>query len=322
MHESEVTSSWNPLVTVVIPTFNRGDTFLPRALEAACNQTYLNLEIVVSDNSSTDNTREVVHRYGDHRIRYHRHAVNIGAANNLEFCIRESRGEYTLVLMDDDLIDADFIECCVNAARLAPEAGIIRTGSRIIDGEGKVTYQALNACSGLNFVEFVVGWTEGKTMPYLCSTLFNTRNLQDVGMRSTHNLWNDVIAEMEIAFRFGRIDIPDIKASYCMHAGEQTVNADISAWCDDSHLLIDRVCDLAPEDSKMLRKHLTPYLARLNYRVATRLNRRWTGKIAAFYVVYKNFGVMPELESLRELLRRTSGLQFLRALKHILAGAS
>src|SRR5690606_4365233 len=67
-------ADWNPLVTICIPTFNRADTFLPKALAAACNQTYRNLEILVSDNASSDGTPELVRSMIDPRISYHRQA--------------------------------------------------------------------------------------------------------------------------------------------------------------------------------------------------------------------------------------------------------
>lgn len=49
-----------PLVTIAIPTYNRADGFLKQALQSAINQTYYYLEIIVSDNCSTDTTETIV----------------------------------------------------------------------------------------------------------------------------------------------------------------------------------------------------------------------------------------------------------------------
>lgn len=61
---------FQPLITIAIPTYNRADSYLRHALDSALNQTYKNIEIVVSDNCSVDNTEEVVQGLHDPRIRY------------------------------------------------------------------------------------------------------------------------------------------------------------------------------------------------------------------------------------------------------------
>ena len=106
-----------PLVTIGISTYNRAGGYLRDALQSAVHQTYPALEIVVSDNCSTDDTEAVVRSFADPRIRYIRQAVNIGANNNFNFCIRQARGVYFLLLHDDDLIDEDLVETCVDALR-------------------------------------------------------------------------------------------------------------------------------------------------------------------------------------------------------------
>jgi len=296
----------NPLVTVAIPTYNRAAHFLPQALRAACGQTYRNLEILVSDNGSHDATAEVVQSFGDDRIRYHRHSENIGAAGNFNFCIQQARGEYIILLMDDDSIDPDFIECCVDAARSNPHAGLIRTGTRVIDGAGSVVYQSINRVAGLNFTDFVVAWTEGKTAPFLCSTLFRAGPLRESGIHSRHFLWCDVLTELPIAARYGRVDLPDVKASFCLHAGEMTVKATIEAWCDDSMELVDKVCSLVPEDARLLRSRLMPFMASHNFRLALRLQKPWAERVQACFTVARVFGKPQKASNLvRELLQQT-----------------
>ena len=81
-----------PLITIAIPTYNRANAYLMQALESAVNQTYRNLEIIVSDNCSTDNTETVVRGFDDPRIRYIRQNENIGANNNFNFCIKRGEG--------------------------------------------------------------------------------------------------------------------------------------------------------------------------------------------------------------------------------------
>src|SRR5581483_7663062 len=66
-----------PLVTIAIPTYNRAASYLP--LPSALDQTYPDIEVMVSDNASSDGTAALVSGVRDPRLRYLRHAVNIGA---------------------------------------------------------------------------------------------------------------------------------------------------------------------------------------------------------------------------------------------------
>jgi glycosyltransferase involved in cell wall biosynthesis len=309
-----------PLVTIAVPTYNRAATFLPRAIAAARAQKYGNLEILVSDNASSDDTRGFVGSLADARIRYHRHAQNLGAAGNLNFCISDARGEYLLLLMDDDSIDDDFVEACMHAARTNPLAGMIRTGTRVIDGNAVVLYESPNMVVGLGFTDFVLGWLEGKTAPYLCSTLFRTAPLQEIGMRSRHNLWSDLISELPLAARLGRVDIPDVKATFCIHGAELTVNAAIEQWIEDSQQLLELACSLAPQDEQRLRERFVPFLAMFNYRNALRLAKPWPARLAACLTVGRSFGPPPEKADLvRELLRRVPWYEKLRNFKRSIA---
>lgn len=284
----------DPTVTIAIPTFNRAGTYFPRALGAACAQTYANLDILVADNASTDHTADVVTAMSDARIRYHRHDRNIGAAKNTSFCIESSRGEYTLLLNDDDLVDQDFVEVCIAAIASGRRPGLIRTGMRVIDESGTVVRLHPNRVGGLDFVDFVVAWTQGATAPYLCNTMFLTRPLQEVGLHSRHSMWDDVIAELKIAAAHGRVDIEEVHASSCEHPGELTRTAHVREWCEDAVELIEVVCSLAPAEAARLRSHLTPFLAMIAYHRAAVASAPLFTRLAGGVTAFRTFGVAPK----------------------------
>src|SRR4051812_3233171 len=99
--------------TIGIPTYNRAQ-FLGKSLEAACDQSSPDVEVLVSDNASTDETPEVVHSYGE-RVRYHRNPENIGMWPNLIKLVELAEGEYFSWLQDDDLIHRDFVRRATEA---------------------------------------------------------------------------------------------------------------------------------------------------------------------------------------------------------------
>jgi glycosyltransferase involved in cell wall biosynthesis len=90
------------LISVNITTYNRSH-ILKRCIDSVLNQDYDNLEIVIVDDCSTDNTVEIVKQYQekDPRIIYCRHDINKGLAHARNTAVKASKGEY-IALMDDD----------------------------------------------------------------------------------------------------------------------------------------------------------------------------------------------------------------------------
>lgn len=132
-----LTSSGEPLVSVVVPTYNR-PVYLREAIASALRQTYRNIEVLVRDNASTDETRKVVQSFSDPRLRYFRHATNVGPTENVIDGCREARGEYVANLHDDDVWESSFLEKLVPPLRENSAAGISFCDHYIIDANGKI----------------------------------------------------------------------------------------------------------------------------------------------------------------------------------------
>lgn len=92
-----------PLISIGIPTYN-GAKRISKAINSVFQQSYPNIEIVISDNASTDDTETVCQSYMqiDDRIRYFRQPRNMGLAFNFEYVLREAKGKYFIWLSDDD----------------------------------------------------------------------------------------------------------------------------------------------------------------------------------------------------------------------------
>ncbi len=126
-----------PLVTIGIPTFNRSKS-LARAVESARSQVYPNIEIVISDNASTDTTRDFCTRMcgADTRVRYLRQPSNVGAERNFAAVLEAGRGEFFLWLADDDWIDADYVSLCVVQLIARTDVVLVSGNSQFHDADG------------------------------------------------------------------------------------------------------------------------------------------------------------------------------------------
>jgi glycosyltransferase involved in cell wall biosynthesis len=284
-----MTYSATPLVSIGIPTYNRASSYLKQALQSAVHQTYKNIEIIVSDNCSSDDTESVVRAFNDPRIRYYRQPNNIGALNNRNFCLQQSQGKYFLFLCDDDLIDEDFISTCMGTVKCHDEPGVILTGAREIDSKGNVLSVTHNTVSGYTTGDFILGWFERKLPLYLCSSLFNTAKLKELGgLRSKTNRYEDVVAEVQLAAKYGRVDVFDIKASYRRHGANLGKTVPYNEWCEDSRYLLDVMCTLAPAQAAFIRQRGMSYFCFKCYRLAARINSPME-RLFAYLNVYRSF---------------------------------
>lgn len=279
----------NPLVSIGIPTYNRANSYLKQALRSAVKQTYKNIEIIVSDNCSSDDTESVVRDFNDPRIRYYKQSKNIGAVPNCNFCLEQSQGKYFLALYDDDLVDDDFISTCMDAVQTPGEPGVIFTGAREIDSEGNVLSSSHNTVSGYSTADFIVGWFDRRVPLYLCSTLFSTERLKQLGgFHSKTNMYEDVVAFVQLAARFGRVDVFDVKASFRRHDSNMGKTVSYYAWSEDALYLLDIMCEAAPEQAAVIRQKGSFYFCLRMYSHVARIKSPLK-RFSAYLAVYRTF---------------------------------
>jgi glycosyltransferase involved in cell wall biosynthesis len=99
-----------PLISIGVPTYNRGKRIV-RTLASICGQRYPNLEVIVSDNCSTDNSQEIIQEIcrSHPEIKYHRQERNIGMIANFEYVLRNSQGKYFMWVADDDALEKNVL---------------------------------------------------------------------------------------------------------------------------------------------------------------------------------------------------------------------
>lgn len=137
-------SANNPLVSIGIPTYNRPDT-LRRLLEQITSQTYKNLEIIISDNCSTDpDVQRVGNKFAvnDPRVRFVRQKENLGPEENHFFLRKQFRGKLMMFAHDDDEFPPNYVSACIK--RWAQDPNIVVVGTpakRYLNGRFWVDYK-------------------------------------------------------------------------------------------------------------------------------------------------------------------------------------
>jgi glycosyltransferase involved in cell wall biosynthesis len=129
-----------PTVSVIITTYNRS-ALVTEAIESVFAQNFRDFELIVVNDGSTDDTREVLARYGG-RIRcIHQANAGLNAARNA--AIDVARGEFFALLDDDDLWAPGKLELCVALARRFPQAGFVFSNFNILRAGQTITRDGL-----------------------------------------------------------------------------------------------------------------------------------------------------------------------------------
>ena len=141
-----------PLVTIGMPVFNE-ERFISDSLDALTNQDYPNLEIIISDNCSTDKSSQICKDYA-HKFAYIRHnkmTSNIGAAENFREVQKLSKGKYFMWAAGHDLWSENLITECAAILEKHNNAVIAFASCRWVDDSGKV-------------IDKYSGWTDTRGM--------------------------------------------------------------------------------------------------------------------------------------------------------------
>ncbi len=127
-----------PLVSVCIPAYNNAE-YIRDTIVSVLNQTYRNIELIVVDDKSTDETADIVESVKDERLKLYRNEKNLGMVGNWNRCLNLATGEFVKLICADDMLDSDAIEKEAKAMQEHPEVNLVESDTRLVDVNGKKT---------------------------------------------------------------------------------------------------------------------------------------------------------------------------------------
>lgn len=216
---SELSPMTIPKVTIAIPTLNRVG-YLRLALESALRQTYGHLEVVVSNNASTDGTASYLDSCTDPRIRILRQTELLPMTENWNACLAAATGEYFLLLSDDDILDPNAIRELVagygpHDGHSAP--GVVYSGGGFINSAGEVTRVFRHSPVQETAWDLMPAFLEGNRDLYICAVLLRTADVLP-GFPTTYKTLCDIAVWMRATMRRGpAVFIPKQLAFYRVH---------------------------------------------------------------------------------------------------------
>lgn len=189
-----------PLASICIPTFN-GAQFIHEAMNSAISQTYPNLEIVVSDDASTDNTLKIIETFKAKTtipiFIYHHEHKNIGA--NWNNCIKHANGEFIKFLFQDDVFLPNCIEEMIAILVKDDTLGLVATKRDfIIENPSKFTEEWVKTFKNLQY-KLDLDYSKGYAI--IDNSLFNDKAflkspLNKIGEPSTYMFRKEIIKDI------------------------------------------------------------------------------------------------------------------------------
>ena len=159
-----------PLVSVIINCHNGGN-YLHEAINSVINQTYKTWEIIILNNASTDNTKEIIYSYDNQKIKYYENTkkITLGKARNL--ALKYSNGDYVAILDSDDIWFPDKLEIQIELMINNIDIGFSYTDSYIFNGKSNLfsIFQKSKPKDGLIFgslLETVQSYISSETLIY------------------------------------------------------------------------------------------------------------------------------------------------------------
>lgn len=237
---------------------NRAE-LLGRAIESALAQTSKEIEILVSDNGSTDATPQVIARYAGQGIRTFRHERTMPAERHGEFVINQAQGEFFLGLSDDDYLEPQFAAKVLALYDRHPELSFVYTGCAVHYEDIQVP--AVVGPEIESGADFLLAHYEDRREVSWCACVTRVRHLRTLGPQPDDRILGDMFFWTKIAFLGPVGCVPEVLSHYILFRPQ---NDNIShgtspvLWTREAQLMVDEVIEASRKAGAS-----TGYLARL-----------------------------------------------------------
>lgn len=131
----------SPVVSVIIPTYN-AQPYLEQCLESILQQTYKNIEILICDDCSSDQTAALLEKFSDERMILFKNQTNQGYLRSINFLVSKATGDFICFQDADDFSHPDRIQIQLQALLSQPELGLIGSNYAIIDSSGEIVRES------------------------------------------------------------------------------------------------------------------------------------------------------------------------------------
>ena len=217
-------------VSIILPTYN-GYQYISSLLDSILSQTYKDIEYIIIDDKSTDNTVKIIQNYikKDSRINLYINSVHLGINKNFEKGIKLARGDYIFLCDQDDLWDKTKVKKMVNKIKCG--YGLIYCDLKVIDVTGKVIFKSFHRLIGTDnlYTKNITKYLLFRNLTNGCSICFKRELIDDI-IPFPNNVIYDwwLMFKASLKYKIGKLD--EQLVGYRIHdsnaVGFQIINRD------------------------------------------------------------------------------------------------
>lgn len=291
----------NKLVSILIPTYNRAH-LISDTIKSALDQTYKNIEVIVVDNCSTDDTNLVVMELckSDQRLRFYQNELNIGPVANWIKAVKLSKGDFCKILWSDDLMEKTYIEKTLPLFN-DETIGFVCSAVKVFNenNENTIIFKNLVKNKRAKTIKFIEGILSGNYPLSPGNAIFRTSDLRknlllDIPNKinsdfKTHAIGNDALIYLLTSLdydNFGFINKPLI--FFRDHEGSITTSTKKEKLRLLYTIAMSHIVDIRDVNSNLIKKINSRILFVL---ILYKKNELGLKKISDFYMNNSNFKI-------------------------------
>ena len=252
-------------LTIAIPTVNR-DYCIRRAVDSALRQTSRDVEILVSNNGSTDSTAEILESYSDARLRVYHHATTMPITDHGNFLMDQATGDLFVGLSDDDYLEPEFADKVLASFRRAPQVSFVYTRCWTHVRDAQLPSPAAPELE--DTVEFFENYFAGRRHLFWCACVTRTADLRRLGGLPPGVMIGDMYFWTQLAFEGPVGCVSDLLSHYTYLVDNVSVGIPVCRWAHETRVLIERISTrlggiaIAADRRQALSALMSRYLAR------------------------------------------------------------
>ena len=170
------------MVSFVLPAYK--DKFLRSAIESILQQTYKDFELIIVNDKSPYNLKEIVESFQDPRIRYYENSTNIGGKDlvaNWNQCLKYAQGDFIVLASDDDYYLPIYLEKMIFLSERYPQINLFHCRVAVIDENNKFIYWGAPIAEYESDIDFIFQRTINRRTQLVPEFMCRTSSLKEIG---------------------------------------------------------------------------------------------------------------------------------------------
>ena len=243
----------NPLISIIVPNYNYGQ-YLGEAIESVLNQTYKNIQLIVVDNESTDNSIEIASKYGDSITLVQKPHGGVSSARNLGMTI--AKGEYICFLDSDDTWSPEKLEMQLKVA-LATQADVVYSGVSVCDSKLSKVEELFPEYRGDCASHFFTYPTKAIILLGCSNAMTSRKAINEVGEFKSYLHFSADWDFFRRICKNARVEyVPLPQVNYRKHSQNMSSGSVASVYSDNELAIRDYIYDMRTERKQIYSKVL------------------------------------------------------------------